>query len=42
MNSGALITANIAKEQGKTVLAVQNHIYSRESYGTNRLIAGGA
>ncbi|EEG77479.1 DNA protecting protein DprA [Dethiobacter alkaliphilus AHT 1] len=41
-NSGALITAKVAREQGKEVLAVPNGIYNRESYGTNRLIADGA
>lgn len=41
-NSGALITAGEAKQQGKAVFAVPGGIYSRESQGTNRLIAEGA
>lgn len=39
--SGALITAEIAKEQEKQVLAVPNGIYQSESMGTNRLIYEG-
>lgn len=40
--SGALMTAQYARELKKTVLAVPNSIYSPESAGTNRLIAEGA
>jgi DNA processing protein len=41
-NSGALITAEIAKKQNKEVFAVPNSIYSKESRGTNSLIQNGA
>ncbi len=41
-NSGSLITAQLASEQGKHVLAVPNSIYSREGRGTNLLISKGA
>ncbi|UNC93971.1 DNA-protecting protein DprA [Candidatus Contubernalis alkalaceticus] len=40
--SGSLITAKLASEQGKQVLAVPNNIYSPEGRGTNLLIAKGA
>lgn len=40
--SGALITANIAKSQHKKVLAVPSDIYSITGQGTNRLILDGA
>ena len=41
-NSGALITANIAKNQGKKVIAVPSDIYSTTGEGTNMLIFNGA
>lgn len=41
-DSGALITANIAKEQGKKVVAVPSDIYSTTGEGTNQLIFNGA
>ncbi len=41
-DSGALITANIAKEQGKKVVAVPSEIYSATGEGTNQLIFDGA
>ncbi|MCI6011284.1 MAG: DNA-processing protein DprA [Firmicutes bacterium] len=40
--SGALITAELAAEQGKTVFAVPGNITSPWSLGTNKLIADGA
>ncbi|MGB4440520.1 MAG: DNA-processing protein DprA [Sedimentibacter sp.] len=41
-NSGALITANIAKNQGKKIIAVPSDIYSATGKGTNNLIYNGA
>lgn len=41
-NSGALITAKVAKEQGKIVLATPSDIYSITGEGTNQLIFNGA
>lgn len=40
--SGALITADIALEQGKSVMSVPGSIFSNESKGTNKLIIEGA
>jgi DNA processing protein len=40
--SGSLLTAGFAKEQNRQVFAAPNNIYSRESIGTNKLIAEGA
>jgi len=41
-NSGALITASIAKAQGKKILAVPSEIHSITGEGTNQLIFDGA
>ncbi|HEX2618858.1 MAG TPA: DNA-processing protein DprA, partial [Phototrophicaceae bacterium] len=41
-DSGALITANIAAEQGRDVFAVPASIYNPMGTGTNRLIQDGA
>ncbi len=41
-NSGALITANFAAEQGRTVFAVPGKVSSATSSGTNELIRDGA
>lgn len=40
--SGALITANMAAEQGKTVMAVPGSVFSLQSKGSNKLIKDGA
>lgn len=40
--SGALITAGIARKQGKEVFAAPSSIYSRTGVGSNRLISEGA
>jgi len=41
-NSGTLITANYALEEGRDVYCVPGSIYSSNSYGTNQLIKIGA
>lgn len=41
-NSGALITANLAAEQGRTVFAIPGKVSSLTSAGTNDLIKDGA
>lgn len=41
-NSGALITANLAAEQGRDVFAIPGKISSQTSSGTNELIKDGA
>jgi len=40
--SGSLITAALALDQGRHVLAVPGNVNSRKSYGTNMLIRSGA
>lgn len=40
--SGSLITAGLAAEQGKDVMAVPGSIFSEQSMGTNKLIKDGA
>ncbi|MBV7274888.1 DNA-protecting protein DprA [Clostridium sp. PL3] len=40
--SGSLITASLALEQGKDVVAVPGSIFSEQSKGTNKLIRDGA
>jgi DNA processing protein len=40
--SGALITADIARKQGKEVFALPSSIYSKTGVGTNKLISKGA
>jgi DNA processing protein len=42
LNSGAMITADFALEQGKDIYAVPGSIYSLQSEGTNNLIKNGA
>ncbi|MCX6816563.1 MAG: DNA-processing protein DprA [Candidatus Beckwithbacteria bacterium] len=40
--SGSLVTAKLAQEQGKTVMAVPGPVTGSQSYGTNWLIKNGA
>ena len=40
--SGTLITANLAADYNRDILAVPGNIFSRNSYGTNELINKGA
>lgn len=42
LNSGALITAELAAEQGKTVVSVPGNINSAYNIGSNKLITEGA
>ena len=42
LNSGSLITADFANEQGKSIYAVPGNINSQFSVGTNKLIKDGA